>query len=336
MAVHTAGAGRSVPDGRVRLITKVAHMYHEQGIRQADIADALHISQTKVSRLLKRAGEIGIVRTVVVVSQGVHLTLEQSLESRYGLREAVVVDVDGDESEIIAGIGSAGAAYLEATLAGGERIGISPWSQTLLSVVDRLHPLRVAGADRVVQLVGGVGERAVQAKANRLLSHLAELVGAEPIYVQAPGLVGTAEIRQSLVADAAMQSVAEEWQSLTMALVGIGSVQPSPLLRDSGNAIAPADQDQLLAAHAVGDVCQRFFDATGQLIHSDLNSRVVGIDPETFRTIPRRIALAGGERKHAAIRAAISGGWVNVLITDVATARALLDEDQQVERPMVS
>ncbi|QFY09853.1 hypothetical protein GBF35_27240 [Nonomuraea phyllanthi] len=124
-----------------------------------------------------------------------------------------------------------------------------------------------------------------------------------------------------------MQSVAEEWRNLTMALVGIGSVQPSPLLRDSGNAIAPADQDHLIAAHAVGDVCQRFFDAAGELIRSDLNSRVVGIDPDAFRTIPRRIGMAGGERKHAAIRAAISGGWVNVIITDVAAARALLDED---------
>jgi DNA-binding transcriptional regulator LsrR (DeoR family) len=119
--------------------------------------------------------------------------------------------------------------------------------------------------------------------------------------------------------------VAEEWRHLTMALVGVGSVQPSPLLRESGNAIAPADQEQLLAAHAVGDVCHRFFDSAGQLIRSDLNSRVVGIDPDVFRAIPRRIALAGGERKHAAIRAAISGGWVNVVVTDVATARALLD-----------
>ncbi|MEU6725843.1 sugar-binding domain-containing protein, partial [Nonomuraea wenchangensis] len=182
------------------------------------------------------------------------------------------------------------------------------------------------GAERVVQLVGGVGERTVQAKANRLLGHLAELIGAEPIYVQAPGLVGTAEISQSLVSDAAMHAVTEEWQSLTMALVGIGSVQPSPLLRDSGNALAATDQDKLIAAHAVGDVCQRFFDATGELIHSDLNSRVVGIDPKILRAIPRRIGMAGGERKHAAIRAAISGGWVNVIITDVATARALLDE----------
>ena len=44
----------------------------------------------------------------------------------------------------------------------------------------------------------------------------------------------------------------------------------------------------------------------------------------TFRAIPRRVGLAGGERKHEAIRAALLGGWVNVLVTDMATARALL------------
>ncbi|HVK34549.1 MAG TPA: sugar-binding domain-containing protein [Microlunatus sp.] len=305
-------------------MTKIAHLYHEQGLRQSEIAGLLHISQAKVSRLLKRAGEVGIVRTVVVVSQGVHTDLEQALEERYGLLEAVVVDVDGDEAAISAGLGSAGAGYLEATLSGGDRIGVSSWSQTLLSVVDRLRPLRTSGADSVVQLVGGVGVAPVQAQANRLLEELATLIGASPIYVPAPGLVGGAAMRRSLLADPAMKGVAAHWQDLTMALVGIGSLQPSALLQQSGNAIAPSDQDTLRGLGAVGDVCTRFFDADGHLVPSDLDARVVGIAPDSFRRIPRRIGLAGGERKHAAIRAAIAGNWVNVVITDLTTARALV------------
>src|ERR687889_590864 len=110
--VSYAGMGsRSQPDGQVRLMTKVAQMYHEQGIRQTDIATTLHISQAKVSRLLKRAVETGIVRTIVAVSHGVHTELEHALEQRFGLLEAVVVDVEGEESEVLAGIGSAGATY---------------------------------------------------------------------------------------------------------------------------------------------------------------------------------------------------------------------------------
>ena len=322
MVTYPGTVSRTQP--KVRLMTKVAQMYHEQGIRQGDIADTLHISQAKVSRLLKRAAETGIVRTIVAVSQGVHTDLEHALEERYGLVEAVVVDVEGDEAEILAGLGSAGAAYLENTLTGGERLGISSWSQTLLAAVDRLRPLRVPGAETVVQLVGGVGLPAVQTQANRLLEELAELIGASPRFAPAPVLVGRREMAENLLADPVMADVARQWRELTLALVGIGSLEPSELLQQSGNAFDPADQQALLAQGAVGDVCQRFFSADGNLVASDIHARVVGIAPADYCAIPRRVGLAGGHRKRRAIRAAIQGGWVNVMVTDLATARDLM------------
>ena len=123
-----------------------------------------------------------------------------------------------------------------------------------------------------------------------------------------------------------MKAVAAEWDRLTMVLVGIGSLPPSPLLRASGNAVDPAEQDKLLAAGAVGDVCQRYFDAAGVLVHSNLDDRVVGIAPDTLRRVPHRVGIAGGESKHAAIHAALIGGWANVLLTDTRTAESLLSD----------
>ena len=120
---------RTQSDGQVRLMTKVAQMYHEQGIRQTDIASTLHISQAKVSRLLKRAAEAGIVRTIVAVSSGVHTELEHALEQRYRLLEAVVVDVEGSEAEILAGLGSAGASgkrrYVRTSFATASRTALT-------------------------------------------------------------------------------------------------------------------------------------------------------------------------------------------------------------------
>jgi DNA-binding transcriptional regulator LsrR (DeoR family) len=124
--------------------------------------------------------------------------------------------------------------------------------------------------------------------------------------------------------DPAVAQVTSRWHGLTTALVGIGALQPSPLLLESGNSIAEADQEKLRLAGAVGDVCLRFFDAEGRLVDTDLDDRVMGIDPQTIRTIPRRIAVAGGMRKLAAIRGALRGDWVNILITDVDVARKLL------------
>lgn len=324
MVASPRGSIRAMTDGQLRLISKVARMYHERGIRQVDIASTLHLSQARVSRLLKRANELGIVRTVVVVSEGVHTEVEEALEQRYGLVEAVVVDVDGSESDILSGIGSAGATYLESTLTGGERIGISSWSQTLLAVADRLRPLRVSGADNIVQLIGGIGVTSAQARANRLLGEMAQLLGANATFVSAPGLVGNQTVRDGLLEDPAMRAVAQEWMSLTMALLGIGSLPPSEFLRESGNAVSPEDQQTLLAAGAVGDVCHRYFDAAGRRVTTELDTRVLGIEPDVLRSIDRRVGFAGGPSKHEAVHAAITGGWVNVLVTDLGTAQALL------------
>jgi DNA-binding transcriptional regulator LsrR (DeoR family) len=332
MSASPGGIARAPTDGQLRLITKVARMYHERGIRQTEIADALHISQARVSRLLKRATELGIVRTVVAVAPGVHTEVEEALEVKYDLAEAVVVDVEGTDEDIVAALGSAGATYLETTLTGRERIGISSWSQTLLAVVDRMRPFRVPGAESVVQLMGGVGNASVQTQGNRLLTEFARLVGATTTFVPAPALVGNTTIRESLLNDPAMESVAKEWARLSMALAGIGSLPPSPLLRASGNAADLADQDRLHEAGAVGDICLRFFDSVGNLVPSDLDDRVVGIDADTLRKIPRRIGIAGGESKHKAIHAAVRGRWVNVLVTDTRTAAALLQGEGSAVR----
>ena len=81
---------------QLRLMVKVARLYHEHGVRQPEIARRLHVSQARVSRLLKQAEQDGIVRTTVVVPEGVQTALEEQLEARFGLREAVVVEALDD------------------------------------------------------------------------------------------------------------------------------------------------------------------------------------------------------------------------------------------------
>jgi DNA-binding transcriptional regulator LsrR (DeoR family) len=313
-------------DGQVRLMTKVARMYHERGIRQAEIAGALSISQAKVSRLLKRAESVGIVRTIVTVAPGVYTELEEQLEQAFGLAEAVVVDVDSDadDDERIASIGAGAAAYLEATLSGNDRIGVSSWSRAVLAMVDRMRPFTVRGATEVVQLLGGVGAPEAQSHSNRILGDLARFLGADPVYVQAPGVVANAGIRDSLLADGAMQEVTRHWRELTMAIMGIGSIEPSDVLATSGNAFAPDERRTLLEHGAVGDICHRIFRADGTLLHGEIDDRIISIPVDDLMQIPRRVGIAGGERKLDAIHGAVAGGWVTTLITDVATAESLI------------
>ncbi len=108
-------------------------------------------------------------------------------------------------------------------------------------------------------------------------------------------------------------------------LAGSGLVN-APLLRESGNAIPASDQDELRRLGAIGDVCLRFFGENGEPVMSELDARIVGIPADLLLGVPRRIGVAGGTRKHSAIKAALLGGWVNVLITDSDTAMALVGD----------
>jgi len=313
---------------QLRLMAKVARMYHERGMRQSAIAEALHISQPRVSRMLKRATEIGIVRTTVALPPGVHTDVEERLEQVFKLRQAVVVDAGGGDEDVTPAIGTAAADYLSATLIGGDTVGISSWSASLIAVVGAMSPFRTPVVDTVAQLVGGVGDPRVQMQATRLIGQFANITGAEPMLLPTPGVLGTAAARESLMADSTVADVVACWSRLTVALVGIGAMEPSDLARQSGNAFPEADRTALEVAGAVGDICFRFFDDQGVMIDSDIDNRVIGISPDQLRAVERRVGVAGGPRKVAAIRGALLGGWINVLVTDVDTANRLLEGNE--------
>ena len=309
----------------LRLITRVARMYYEQGLRQAEIAGQLHISQSTVSRLLKRAEQEKIVRVTVSVPDGVYPELEEGLVSQYGLRHAVVADcVSGDEEEILRNIGAAAAYYLETTIEPEECIGISSWSATLLAMVNAMHQIPRAMGARVVQILGGASESPAKTHAVYLASQLATLVRGEVTFLTAPAIVGSKDARDILLNDPYVRGAIELFDKVTLALVGIGAVEPSPLLASSGNIFSPEEQAMLRERGAVGDVLAHFFDSQGRPVNTLLDDRVIGMSLEQLRRVRRSVGVAGGQRKHEAIRGALKGGLINVLITDRFTAEWLV------------
>ncbi|WP_165968681.1 sugar-binding transcriptional regulator [Arthrobacter crusticola] len=315
------------------LVVKAARMYHEQKLSQAEIAERLHVSQSRVSRWLSDAIRQGIVRTIVIAPPGTESDLEEAVAAKFDLQTVVIADPGtDDEASVIRALGTAAAGYLEVTLTGANRVGLSSWSSTLLATVDAMAPRNTQSAEIVVQVIGGVGNPTAQVRATHLADRLASVTKTTPRFLPAPGIVSSQEGRDALLADPFVAEVAAEWDRLDTLLVGIGSIEPSPLLRDSGNSLGEADLSNLARAGAVGDVCLRFFDERGVLIQSDLNDRVLGISPEQILSIDRRIGVAGGSRKYTAIKAAVEGNWVNVLITDKKTALKLESEKAPTRR----
>lgn len=310
----------------LRLMTKVARLYYEQDLRQSRIAENLHLSQSTVSRLLKRAEQEQIVRVTVSVPPGVYTDLEEALIATFGLHDAVVADCvrDDDDESVERDIGRAAAYYLETTLNQGECIGISSWSSTILAMVNAMQQIPRPIDARVIQILGGAGEPQAKVHAAYLAGRLAELVRGKVTFLPAPGLVDSAEVRQVLLNDSSIREVIKLFDAITLALVGIGTVEPSPLLASSGNIFSNEELATLRENGAVGDILYRFYDAEGNLVQTPLAKRVTGMDHDQLRRVKRVVGIAGGARKFDAIRGALNGKLINTLITDRFTAERLV------------
>jgi DNA-binding transcriptional regulator LsrR (DeoR family) len=96
---------------QLRLMTKIAVLYHEEGVKQPEISQRLNLSQARVSRYLNQAAAAGIVRTAIVQPYGIYVGLEKALEEKYKLKEVVVVEnIEG--AALKSSLGSAAATYL--------------------------------------------------------------------------------------------------------------------------------------------------------------------------------------------------------------------------------
>lgn len=310
----------------LRLMTRVAGLYYDDGVRQPEIARRLRLSQPKVSRLLKQAHEMGIVRISVRPPSGTNPELERAIESGYDLHQVEVVDISRDDDEAaVRELGAAAAFHLENTVRSGDIIGVSSWSATLLAMVDAMHPVNGVHDTQVVQILGGGGDPAAEGHATHLVRRMADLLHGEGTFLPAPSSVGSKASRDVLLEDPFVRRAMSLFDDLDVALVGIGGQEPSGLLTSSGNVFSPEELHIVRAAGGIGDIGLRFLCGDGTPVGSALDERVIGIELEQLRKVPRAIGVAGGPGKTVAIRAALLGGWINCLITDRFTGQRLLE-----------
>jgi len=313
----SSGTGRN----DLRLIVKVAKLYHHEHRTQQQIATLLKLSRPKVSRLLSEAKRRRILTVVISEPTGIHAELEAKLEKVLGFREAVLVS-SGNELENRRAIGSAAAHLLQRILDENDTVGIS-WGSTLAAVADALLPSPRPGAD-VVQLIGGLGEPQAESHASDIARKASLAFGGRLFVLPAPGIVADAQSKRVLEADPQIATTLAKAAKATVALVGIGSLVPEPKLLLESGLVTPHDLALLREKGAVGDVALRFFDAAGSEVTSELTDRVIGLDAAGLRGIPTIVAVATGQQKVQPILGALRSGLISVLITDTETAEAVL------------
>jgi DNA-binding transcriptional regulator LsrR (DeoR family) len=306
-----------------KLLYKVAKAYYDDELTQQQIAARLGLSRVKVSRLLRAARHERVVQISIAPPQDSNADLERQLERAYGLKEAVVVTCAADDaSTIVSELGPVAAACLIRGLQGSEVIALS-WGTAVLSVVNSLVPMDFPEV-RVVQLLGGLGELEAQTHGAELARRMAQTLGAKPRLIHAPGIVKEEAVREALIRDPQVTDTLELAGRADIALVGIGAFEPGSTLLSSRDILTKSEIGDLKARGVVGDIALQFFDARGARVDHPFNRRIIGTDLKKIKAIGRVIGVAGGAEKVKAIRAALLGGLINVLVTDDKTTGKLL------------
>lgn len=303
--------------------TRIAWLYYVEGLTQSEVADRVGLSRVRVNRELAVCRERGIVQIRINAKLAPCVALERELVAYFGLKDAVVVPTPEDPGQLPAVIGMAAGQYVSDRLAPRMSIGVA-WGRTLLGSL-RAIERRVLPGLSIVSLIGGL-TRASAINTYETASRFADLFAADCYYLAAPTYTSCAESRTIFVEQAAIGDVLERAKKLDMALVSVGSLSPDSTIRRL-SLLGDDEIASLIEAGAVGDCLAHLIDAEGRLVDHPVNQRVIGLDPHDLGNVPTSILASGGPAKAPVMKAVVKAGYLNVVITDEASARRLLDRD---------
>ncbi|WP_152046290.1 bifunctional sugar-binding transcriptional regulator/dihydroxyacetone kinase subunit DhaK [Aureimonas psammosilenae] len=298
-----------------------AWLYYEDGLTQGEIADAMGISRATVNATLADARERGLVNITIEPQRLAALSLAQEMKRHFDLADCLVVPSGVPAGQFIDRLGHAGALALGQVLRSGDTLAVG-WGRTVMALARQVRKVSLQDL-RVVQSTGGFGSD-TSFSPERCASTLAEALGALCVALPAPGVVSSPAIRDLLLAEPVLRAQFAILEAANRAVFGIASLRPNSTIHSAGffDAVPLADY---LSLNAVGVIAGRFLDPYGRAVDGPLDGRTVGLTLANLSRIEKRIAVAGGFEKVPAILAALRGRHCDVLVTDAATARGILD-----------
>jgi len=301
------------------LKTKVAWLYHIEGLTQDEISKTLGLSRSRVLRILAASRQSGMVQVRVTTKLSYCVSLERALETNYGLERAIVIPKPQDVNATQAIIGAALGAYLSDNIPEGATIGLG-WGKTLSASLPSIEYREKSGVS-VLSMLGGL-TRVSGANPSEFAWRLADRLTAECYLMAAPVFAPDAHTRQALVNHPGIQEIFRRASRLDLAILSVGDLSPFSTI--SEYFLLERDElAQLQAAGAVGDVLCRFIDADGNILDHPLNERVVAVDPRELRGARKLVLASGGWQKYEVIRGAMRLMKPNVLVTDELVAERL-------------
>jgi len=308
---------------REQLMIQAAKLYYDLDRTQIEIGRTLGLNRFQIARLLKDARETGLVRIEIIPRTRRLPALESRLQRAFALKEAIVVSSFSDDEGVgLDAVARAAATYLASLTPAPDRLGVS-WGRTMSAVAERLPRDWNRGVE-IVLLNGATHLRSTTAPTNTVAERFAASGGGTAILLPVPAIVGEVRTRRALEADPIVRQALERGAEVSIACFGLGGLGATSVLVDSGYI----DAEAMLALRgkgAVGDILGRVIDREGRIVDKTLDNRTIGLSLEALRKKPLSIGISAGPTKHAVMHAVLRSRYINVVVTDQATAEYVLE-----------
>jgi DNA-binding transcriptional regulator LsrR (DeoR family) len=304
-----------------------ARLYYVEGMGQNEVAKFVKVSQAKVSRLLALARERGIVRITVADYEPRDRGLEARLRVQLGFSIAIVIKApDGlSADDLRKSIGLFASGALESLIQPKGVIAIAG-GRTIHALVQSIPESRNK-LPVVVQSMGSVDSTVSTVDAQETGRMLSRRLGGNFVAMNTPAYVHDKKIRDALLALEQVRVVNANLNQADLAIIGVGTLDNSVFIERG--VFKEQDIADLKSAGAVGEVCGRFFDASGKECATSWRDRVMSVELGQLAKIPQVIGVVSGADRSASILAAVAGGFLKGLVIDGSGARALLEAAAQ-------
>ncbi|MCQ2492583.1 MAG: sugar-binding transcriptional regulator [Lachnospiraceae bacterium] len=314
----------------LRLIYKCCDLYYTDNMTQQQICDSLGLSRATVSRMLRMGREQGIVRIEVINPINFDYgKLEKDLERKYGLKEVIIVDnqpLDTEEDKIQR-LSEAGFDYLSHVFKDGDTIGLA-MGYTLYNIANVRKTYDFDRQFLFVPLFGGISQARmgkVDVQANQIAMNFAQKFGGRYVQFLAPAVFQNEDVMKGFLQEKSVNYIYEYFDRLDSVVMGVGI----PDRRDStivaAGYLEDKKMDEFVERGAIGDIALRIYNREGNMEpFREFNDKVASIPVHMLKKVKNRIGIAGGVDKVNAIKGAIRGKYINILITDIDCAQKML------------
>ncbi|MHB1276086.1 MAG: sugar-binding transcriptional regulator, partial [Candidatus Humimicrobiaceae bacterium] len=206
-----------------KFLYEISKLHYIDKISQKKLSKIYDVSTATISRSLKEAEDLNIVKIEVNDISGSKEKIEKDIERKYKLEKVLVSFTPNENEETIKNIiGKDAAMFIDKIIESNMKIGIA-WGSSIYEMVKFLKQKYLENL-KVVDLIGSVGKLYNNVNASELARTFARNYNGENYFLNSLAILSNKRTRDLLLEEKETRDVLNMCKQLDMAIVSIGKV----------------------------------------------------------------------------------------------------------------